>query len=207
VTALLLLLLLVPAQATERVIADRIVAVVDDTPIPASRVAFEAELRQRIAESPDPAVFGRLLTEQVEPLEAVIFEEILRNAPATRALTTVDVDEARARRTAFEATFESAGAARVFLARWGLDRDRLLDRFIDSVRLDTAVDLAITVDVTDEDLRSYYDRNADRVFGGRPFEEVSALVFRQVYALEFEDEYNAWRSRLRSRARKRYVGR
>lgn len=206
-TALLLLLLLVPAQAQERVVADRIVAVVDDTPIPASRVAFEAELRQRIAGSADPAAFGRLLTEQVEPLEAVIFEEILRNAPGTRALTTVDEDEARARRTAFEATFESAGAARVFLSRWGLDRELLLQRFVDSVRLDTAVELAITVDVTDEDLRAYYERNADRVFGGQPFEEVAALVFRQVYALEFEDEYNAWRSRLRSRARKRYVGR
>lgn len=208
-TALLLVLLLalLPASAEERDVVDRIVAVVDDTPIAASRVAFESELRERIQAAPTPAGFGRLLTEAIDPLEAVIFEEILRNQPATRALGTPDEREARARLDGFEATFESTGAARVFLQRWGLQRADLLERFVDSVRLDTAVDLAISVDVTDEDLQTYYARNAERVFAGRPFEEVAAVVSRQVYALEFEEEYNAWRSRLRSRARKRYIGR
>lgn len=212
VTALLLsLLIAAPAGADEetanpKVLVDRVLVSVGDTPITASQLALETRIREQVDQSPRRKDFGRLLTETVDPLEALIFREILRRLPEAR---TVPVDEiqARQRLRLFEDTFADPTAAASFRANWGLDRANLLDFFKESVVLDALVDLSVVVRVTDEEERTYYERNKNRVFGDRPYEEVSDFVAQQVYLLKFEAEYNSWRSRLRAGATKRYIGR
>ncbi|MEE2828609.1 MAG: hypothetical protein VX498_05445 [Myxococcota bacterium] len=193
-------------RTADPVLVDRVIATVGNTPITASQAALEAQIRERIEHSGDKEDFGRLLTEAVDPLEALIFREILRMLPEARVIE-VDEVQARGRLRAFEETFPDAATAASFRAGWGLDRARLLDYFKESVVLDKLVERSVDVRVSDEEQRAYYQRNKDRVFGGRPFEEVADFVAKQVYMLKFEAEYNSWRSRLRAAARKRYIGR
>jgi hypothetical protein len=193
-----------PEEAGELV--DRAVATVDGTPITASDVILEGEIRQRIASSPRREEFGRLLTEQVDALEAVIFRQILRARPEARAVTTSG-GRAEDRLRLFERTFTSREDALQWRVIWGLEKSVLLDYFKESVLFDALVDLAVDVNVSEEQERTYYESHKDAVYGGRPFEEVSGDVARRVYNLEFEDEYNSWRKALRSQASLRYIGR
>ncbi len=211
---LVLALLATPAQAADPPstpeeageLVDRVVVTVDGSPVTASDVILEAQIRAQIASSPKRPEFGRLLTEQVDPTEAVIFRQILRARPETRTIT-VTAGRAEDRLRLFEQTFESREAALQWRVTWGLEKSALLDYFKESVLFDALVDLAVDVDVTEEQEQAYYAAHKDAVYGGRAFEDVSADVAQRVYNLEFEDEYNSWRKALRSQAELRYIGR
>ena len=194
-------------QEATGVLVDRIVATVGDTPISASEVAFEAAIRKQILASGRNQAFGRLLTEPGETLEATLFRTILLQHPGTTDIELKDQGLANRRVSTLEESFESQESYQIFLKRWGIDRKWLVQFFHTYARLDTMIELSVDPRVTDEEERSYYQRNKDQVFGGKEFVEVSDFVSRQVYLLKFEVEYNAWRSRLRSRASKRYIGR
>jgi len=198
-----------PSGAAEEagVLVDRVVATVNQTPITASQIALEASIRDQVAQSPEPGRFGRLLTESGEPLEALIFRAILREQPITRTVHLDSEVEASRRLDAFEASFESPTAARMFREAWRLTDAMLLDYFQETVLLEAAIELAVDPKVTEEEERSYYEKNKNQVFGGRELAEVSHFVTQQVYLLKFEAEYNAWRARLRASATKRYLGR
>ncbi len=189
------------------VLVDRVVATVSGTPISASEVAFEKEVRERILASGQKATFGRLLTEPGEPLEAVIFRAILLQHPSTATIELEDQGLAKKRARVLEESFKSPEAYQAFLRRWGTDPQGLIVFFHTYARLDTMIELSVDPKVSDEEERAYYQRNKDQVFGGKEFVEVSDMVSRQVYLLKFEVEYNAWRSRLRARTSKRYIGR
>lgn len=195
-----------PAPPPTQTLVDRVLVAVGDTPITASQLAFETEVRAQIAASPRKQGFGRLLNETVDPLEALIFREILRRLPPAR---TISVDEAvaRSRLRLFEGSFEAPSASASFRARWGIDRTALLEFFKESVILDEVVELSVVVQVSEQEKRNYYERNKNRVFGDKPESEVSDFIAGQVYLLKFEAEYNSWRSRLRASAQKRYIGR
>ena len=195
------------AEDSAGTLVDRIVASVEDTPVSASEVAFEEAMRSRILASDDKAAFGRLLTEPGEPLEALIFRLILLRQPVSAGIEVEDRSLAEKRSRLFEETFESPEQLRAFLSRWGIQRTGLQRYFQTYVRLDTVIELSVDPKVSDEEARSYYERNKDLVFGGKDFNEVADFVSQQVYLLKFEVEYNAWRSRLRARANKRYIGR
>ncbi len=213
---LLLLLLAAPAAAQREapktpdeagVLVDRVVAVVDDTPITASAVALEAAIRERIALTDERTrgEFGRLLTESVDPLEAVIFRTILLNLPEIGDIRPAGA-EAERRLRLFEETFERGGAIDWRVA-WALEKSVLLDWFKQSVVLDQVVDLAVDVVVSEEEERTYYERHKDAVYGGRPFEEVANDVSQRVFSLAFEDKYNRWRTAVRASATLRYIAR
>jgi len=195
------------SQNANGVLVDRIVATVAETPISASEVAFEAEIREQILTSGKKQTFGRLLTESGETLEATLFRTILLQHPDTAEIELKDQGLAKRRTTILEESFEDPASYQSFLKRWGIDREWLIQFFHTYARLDTMIELSVDPRVSDEEERSYYQRNKDQVFGGKEFSEVSDFVSRQVYLLKFEVEYNAWRSRLRSRASKRYIGR
>jgi len=188
-------------------LVDRIVATVEETPISASEVAFEEAIRERILAAGNKAEFGRLLTEPGEPLEAVVFRLILLQQPVTAGIEVEDRSLAEKRTRLFGEMFHSPEALSAFLSRWGLQREELVQYFHTYTRLDTVIELSVDPKVSDEEEHSYYERNKDLVFGGKDFTEVADFVSRQVYLLKFEVEYNAWRSRLRARANKRYIGR
>lgn len=187
-------------------LVDRIVAVVDDSPVTASSVALEAAIRERIAASPEAEEFGRLLTEAVDPLEAVIFRTILLGRPEIRDIQPGGFAAERRLRL-FEDSFGNRGEAVAWRVDWGLDKAVLLDWFKRSVVLDQIIDLAVDVAVTDEDERAYYERHKDAVYGGRPYEDVAGDVAQRVFALSFEEEYNAWRTALRGSVKLRYIAR
>lgn len=188
------------------IVVDSVRAAVNGTPITASDVELERSIRERIAASPSRAEFGRLLTEQVDPLEAIIFRVILLGLPEARTLP-VSGDRGQERLRLFDATFGSREAAAQWRVSWGLERPALLDWFQESVLLDELVELSVDVDVTEEQQRSYWEQHRDQVYGGRPYEDVSSDVAQRVFVLQFEDEYNSFRKALRSRAQLRYVGR
>lgn len=187
-------------------LVDRVVAVVDDAPITASDVALEAAIRGRIAAAAEPAIFGRLLTEEVEPLEAVVFKSILLSRTETRDVR-ISGYQAEDRLRRFEETFDSRQEAIRWRVDHGIEKSALLDWFKESALLDAIVDLSVQVAVTEDDEREYYGRHKDAVYGGQPFEAVRTDVAERVYNLRFEDEYNSWRKALRSSAQLRYVAR
>lgn len=204
-TILLLLLGLAWAGPPDEagVLVDRVLVVVENTPIAASRVDFLAAVRERAT---DPEAFGRVLTERVEPLESLILQEVLRAGPA-REVRLTDKQPGLKRLDAFESTFASAVDAAAFRTRWGVNRAEMLEFFQESARLDATIELAIQFVVTDEEERAYHERHRDDVFAGRPYGEVADEVSRRVYGVRFEAEYNSWRARLRSGASLRYVAR
>jgi hypothetical protein len=214
VTLCLIALLLVPfgAEATEgdtrqeEVLVDRVLVVVGNSPITASQVNFENEVRGQIALSSQREQFGRLLNESVDALEALIFREILRRLPDARTIQIKDTD-ARNRLRLFESTFDDISAASSFRARWGMSRAELLEFFKESVILDEVVEVSVLISVTEEEKRDYYDRNRNRVFGDKPYLDVAEFVSQQVYLLKFDAAYNSWKSKLRAGASKRYIGR
>jgi len=210
-----LLLAVAPARAQREApktpdeagrLVDRVVAVANDAPITASEVALEAAIRQRIALATDRSEFGRLLTETVDPLEAVIFRTILVGRAEIRDIRPSGFDAERRLRL-FEDSFEDRGAAVEWRVDWGLDKSVLLDWFRRSVILDQVIELAVVVAVTEEEERAYYELHKDDVYGGRPYEEVAGDVTRRVYNLGFEDEYNSWRTAVRASADLRYIAR
>ncbi len=196
-----------PADESAGVLVDRIVATVSDTPISASEVAFEDAVRERILASGQKQAFGRLLTEPGEALEATIFRIILLQQPGTADIELKDHGLAEDRARILERSLDTPERYGSFLQRWGMRHEALVRFFHTYARLDTMIELSVDPKVSDEEERSYYQRNKDQVFGGKEFVEVSDMVSRQVYLLKFEVEYNAWRSRLRARASKRYIGR
>jgi hypothetical protein len=189
--------------ADDGVLVDQVLVVVENTPIAASRVDFAAAVRERTT---DPDVFGRVLTERVESLESLIFQEVLRAGPA-REVRLSDKQPGLQRLRAFEGTFRDTGDATAFRNTWGVDRAAMLEFFQETARLDATIDLAIRFEVTADEEQTYYERHKDDVFAGRPYGEVANQVARRVYALKFEAEYNSWRARLRSGASLRYVAR
>jgi hypothetical protein len=191
-------------QGSPSATVDRVVVTVDDVPITASEVALESELRARTS---DPQVFGRLLSEPVEPLEACIFRQVLRVWPGSRDVRIGDESTALQRLRAFELSFGAPDEADAFRERWGLTRSELLEFFAEHVLLDAVIDVSVQVRITDDKELAYYEQHRDAVFAGRPLDEVADDVSARVYALEFEAAYNAWRSTLRSRAVKRYLSR
>lgn len=193
-----------PAAAGE--VVDRVVAVVEGTPLTASAVAFEAAVRERITDA-DAAEFGRLLTERVDPLETLIFKQVLREQPVTAEVSLEGNQPGLERLRTFERGFDSPEDAAAFRTRWGRSRQDMLEYFLDSALLDAVIELAVQFRVSEQEERAYYDENKDRVFGGRPYEEVAGFVTQQVYRKKFEGEYNSWRARLRSGATLRYLAR
>lgn len=204
---LLLFLLLSVASAADPsehgALADQVLVVVENTPIAASRVSFLDAVRSRCT---DPDTFGRVLTERVEPLESLIFQEVLRAGPA-RPMRLSDNQPGLQRLRAFEDTFEDAADAAAFRTLWGVDRQEMREFFQETARLDATIDVAIQFQVGDDEQQAYYERHKDDVFAGRPYADVVDDVSRRVYALKFEAEYNSWRARLRSGAALRYVAR
>jgi hypothetical protein len=206
--AALVFLVAAPA-AGEEVLVDAVLVVVENTPIAASRVAFEKELRKKIA-GPDCAQsFGRLLCAGGEPLEALIFREILRLSGVARDVE-VSSAEARTRQEAFRVLFGAREGADQFLALWRITEQDLLEFFRETAVLDQAIEVTVgrlVRDIPEEEERRYHADNADSIFAGRAYEDVAALVSRQYYAFKFERTYDAWASELRSGARIRYIGR
>jgi hypothetical protein len=209
---LAVLLFLLPALATaqtEGVLVDRVVATVGDTPITASEVALEGSLRERIAaiDRPERDLFGRLLTEAREPLEAVIFRAILMETAEFASVRITDDREAYERFTAFEETFEDRKAAAAFRKSWGLSRVQLVEYFRVSAVLDHTVEIAVDrgVRVTEEDERRYYDDHQEQLFAEQEFSDVRASIARQVYELTFDKAYQSWRKRLQAGTRLRYL--
>ena len=207
-SAIFVLLLAAPAGA-EDVRVDAVLVVVENTPIAASRVAFEKEVRKRIS-GPDCAeTFGRLLCAGGEPLEALIFREILRQAGVARDIE-VNAAEARSRQDAFRRAFTSREGADQFQARWRVSDQDLLEFFRETAILDQAIEVTVgrlVRDIPEEEERRYHAENMDSIFGGRSYEDVAAIVSRRYYAFKFERTYDAWASELRSGARIRYIGR
>lgn len=208
---LLLLLLGLPsgALAGEAIVVDRIVAVVGTTPIAASQVTLEAEIGRRILGDDCEESFGRLLCDEREPLERLIFRETLRQAGVAKGVSVSlgTVDEAE---RAWVGTFRTRTGSADFLKRWGLDAVAFREAILDVARLDQAIDVAVgrlVRDVSEEEERRYHAENGDTIFGGRPYEEVAAMVSRRYYAFKFERTYGAWASELRSAGRVRYIGR
>ncbi len=154
----------------------------------------------------DPAVFGRVLSERVEPLESLVFQEVLRAGPA-REVRITDKQAGLQRLHAFEATFGDPEEAAAFRSRWGVDRAAMLEFFQETARLDATIEVSIRFEVSDDEERLYFEAHRDDVFAGRPYGEVAEEVSRRVYALRFEAEFNSWRARLRSGASVRYVAR
>jgi hypothetical protein len=209
---LAVLLFLLPALATaqtEGVLVDRVVATVGDTPITASEVALEGSLRERIAtiDRPERDLFGRLLTEAREPLEAVIFRAILMETAEFASVRITDDREAYERFAAFEETFEDRKAAAAFRKSWGLSRVQLVEYFRVSAVLDHTVEIAVDrgVRVTEEDERRYYDDHQEQLFAEQEFSDVRASIARQVYELTFDKAYQSWRKRLQAGTRLRYL--
>ena len=196
-------------RAQEGVLVDRVVATVGTTPVTASEVAMEAALRERITalDADDRAVFGQLLTEPRDALEAVLFRSILIETPEFSSIRITDDVEAYERYSAFEATFEDRREAAAFRRSWGLTRVLLMEYFRASVVLDTTVVLSVSpnVRVTEDDERRFYEQEAERVFGSRPFEDVREAVARRVYAQKYDQAYQGWRKRLRAGVRIRYL--
>jgi len=197
------------ARAEDPVVVDRVVAVVGTTPIAASQVQLERELAARMAGDECTASFGRLLCEDREPLERLLFRETLRQSGVANgvevSLATVEDAE-----RAFFAAFPIRDAADEFLSRWGLDPGALRELLLDVARLDQAIDVTVgrlVRDVSEEEERRYHAENADTIFAGRAYEEVAAIVSRRYYALKFERTYDSWASELRAAARVRYIGR
>lgn len=208
---LLLLLLALPsgALAGEAIVVDRIVAVVGTTPIAASQVMLEAEIGRRILGDDCAESFGRLLCDEREPLERLIFRETLRQAGVAKGVSVSlgTVDEAE---RAWVGTFRTRTGSTDFLKRWGLDAVAFREAILDVARLDQAIDVAVgrlVRDVSEEEERRYHAENVDTIFGGRPYEEVAAMVSRQYYAFKFERTYGAWASELRAAGTVRYIGR
>ena len=127
-------------------LVDRVVAVVDDAPITASAVALETAIRERVAGSTDPSEFGRLLTEAVDPLEALVFKTLLLARPETRNVELSGFQaEQRLRR--FEETFESRQEAIRWRVDHGIEKSALLDWFEESVLLDAVVAKMVATNV------------------------------------------------------------
>jgi len=209
----LLVLLLLPwvadASGGDTVIVDRIVAVVGTTPIAVSQVKLEEEIGQRIVGDDCEQSFGRLLCDEREPLERLIFREILRQGGVAKGVSVSlgVVDEAE---RAWVGTFRTRTGSTDFLRRWGLDVVAFRETLLDVARLDQAIDVAVgrlVRDVSEEEERRYHTENIDTIFGGRPYEEVATMVSRQFYAFKFERTYGSWSSELRAAGRVRYVGR
>ncbi len=193
-----------PAEAGD--VVDRVVAVVEGTPVTASSVAFETAVRERIAKT-DSKPFGRLLTDRSDPLEALIFKQILREQPLAVEVSLEGKLPGLERLRAFERSFDTPEDAGAFRTQWGRSRQDMLEFFQDSAVLDAVIELAVQFRVSEQEERAYFEENKDRVFGGRPYEEVAGFVAQQVYRKKFEGEYNSWRARLRSGAALRYLAR
>ena len=211
---LVLLLLLLGADvdgdgAGDSVLVDRIVAVVGTTPIAASEVEFERQLGERIAGDDCASSFGRLLCEAREPLERLIFRHTLEQA-GIAAGVQVSVATVEAAQRAFAETFETRADQDAFFALWGLDDASFRELLLTVARLDQAIDVTVgrlVRDVSEEEERRYHAENSDTIFGGKPYEEVAAIVSRRYYALKFERTYGSWSSELRAAGRVRYLGR
>lgn len=207
---LLAILLLAPAVAqADDVLVDAVVVVVGTTPIAASQVAFEEQLHARIA-GPDCAEdFGRLLCASGPALESLIFREVLRQEGIARDVE-VNPGEASERLDAFRRRFGAREGAQDFMERWRLSEQDLHELLREFAVLDQAIEVAVgrlVRDIPEEEERRYHAENREVIFGGKPYEEVAALVSRRYYAFKFERTYDAWASDLRSRARIRYIGR
>ena len=213
----LLLAFLLPAVAGAQgrgggavpVSVDRVVAVVGNTPIAASQVLLEQQLGELIRGERCPESFDRLLCEEREPLERLVFRETLRQAGLAKEVqvsaATVEVAE-----QAFARSFGTRDGVRRFLERWGMEDADFREMVLDVARLDQAIEVTVgrlVREVSEEEERRYHAENVDTSFGGRPYEEVAAMVSRRYYALKFERTYGAWASELRASSRVRYVGR
>lgn len=207
--ALLLLLALVALPARAGTTVDSVVAVVGNTPITASEVQFEEEMGVIVRGDECLNRFGRLLCDERAPLERLIFREALRQAGLTKDVR-VSAATVGDRVQGFRRVFPVRSGADSFLTRWGLAEADLAERMLDLARLDQAIEVTVgrlVREVSEEEERRYHAENIDTIFGGRPYEEVAAMVSRQFYALKFERTYGAWASELRAAAQVRYVGR
>lgn len=206
---LVLLCLLAGAASAEEVLADRVSAVVGNTPITASQVALDEELVALLPDEGCEESFGRLLCDDAVPLQRLVFRQVLREAGLGRNVEVSSLAGVE-RWTALEARFANREEARSWLARWGLDPEAVSERFLELARLDQAIDVAVgrlVRDVSEQDERRYHREHQDTIFAGKPYEEVSAVVSRRYYLLVFERTYDAWASELRAAARVRYISR
>ena len=207
---LILVLLLVGGTArADGVLVDAVVVVVGNTPIVASQVAFEQELRQRI-EGPDcQEQFGRLLCSDRAPRDALVFREILRQQGVAR---NVEINPAQPaeRLAAFQRRFGAREGAQQFLERWRMSEQDLHELFREVATLDQAIDVVVgrlVRDIPEEEQRRYHAENIDVLFEGLPYEDVAPQVSRRYYVVKFERTFAAWASELQSGARIRTIGR
>lgn len=206
---LLAVLVGVSGEAPAGTRVDSVVAVVGNTPITASEVQFEEELGVIVRGDDCLEQFGRLLCDERAPLERLIFREALRQAGLGKDVR-VSTGTVTDRLEAFRRVFPVRTGAGAFLDRWGLEDADLSERMLDIARLDQAIEVTVgrlVREVSEEEERRYHAEHADAVFGGRPYEQVAAMVSRRFYALKFERTYGAWSSELRAAAQVRYVGR
>ncbi len=212
-----LLAILLPAVAGAQgsaggavpVSVDRVVAVVGNTPLASSQVLLEEQLGDRIRGERCSEFFGRLLCEEREPLERLIFRETLRQAGLAQDVQ-VSAAIVEAAEQAFARSFDTRDGKRRFLERWGMEDADFREMVLDVARLDQAIEVTVgrlVREVSEEEERRYHAENIDTIFGGRPYEEVAAMVSRRYYSLKFERTYGAWASELRASIRVRYVGR
>ena len=146
----LLLALLLPAVAGAQsraggavpVSVDRVVAVVGNTPIAASQVLLEQQLGDLIRGERCSESFGRLLCEEREPLERLVFRETLRQAGLAKEVqvsaATVEVAE-----QAFARSFGTRDGMRRFLERWGMEDADFRELVLDVARLDQAIEVTV----------------------------------------------------------------
>ncbi len=204
----LVLLCALPASA-EDILVDAVLVVVETAPIAASQVAFERDLRKRISGPQCAESFGRLLCSGSEPLEALIFREILRQEGVARDIE-VSASEGPSRLKAFVRSFGGRDGSEQFMARWHITEQDLTEFFGEIAVLDQAIEVTVgrlVRDIPEEEERRYHAENMDSIFGGRPYEDVAVIVSRQYYGFKFERTFDAWASELRSGARIRYIGR
>ena len=108
------------SEAPNPMVLDRVVAVVDDRLILASDIALEAEIARR-----EPPGAAGLVWSRSDPLQSLIDASVIRGLAGDVAIYQPSVAEVRTRQLALRETFTDPADYASFLARYGLDEDRL----------------------------------------------------------------------------------
>lgn len=93
-----------------------------------------------------------------------------------------------------DALIESLGGQETFdatLEQYQLSLEDLQDRISTSLIQEKLAEKVTEVEVSDEDVRSYYDTN-ESYFTDQTFEEVEASIYDMLYQQELQEAFNTW---------------